>query len=195
MRRFVFSLFLALGLSPIGAFADSAAPPPPEAPQEETTAKSLDKLYDRLAKTGFADEAAGILGEIDRTRGQSGSDTADLLMSRAETARGANLPLALHLLDAVVDLYPQWSEAWSTRATLRFQSGDTAGAMADLAQTLKRDSRDIGALAGLGAILTNAGDPDAALRVYDRALALAPAYEPIQQARARAQTALWRLSP
>ena len=190
MRRLALVPFLLL----IGAAAPAAGIDAPAA--EETQAAALDKLYARLAKTPFPDEAAGILQEIDHERLQSGSDAADLLMSRAEQARQSeNLPLALQLFDAVVDLFPDWSPAWSERATVRFQSGDTRGAMADLAQTLKRESRDVGALAGLGAILNDAGQPEAALEVYDRALALAPAYEPLKEARARAQNAVWSRSP
>jgi tetratricopeptide (TPR) repeat protein len=94
-----------------------------------------------------------------------------------------------------VDLYPDWSEAWSERATARFKNGDVNGAMADLAQTLKREPRDVGALAGVGSILTDAGEPEGALRAFDRALALAPAFERLNEARARAQTLLWSRSP
>ena len=207
MRRFAVSLTLVLGLSPIGAFANDLPRPPgysppktaapkAQAPVEETATARLDRLYQRLARTRFPDEAAGILGEIDRERAQSGSDTADLLYSRAGKARAsANLSLALQLYDAVVRLDPDWSEAWSGRATARFQSGDVPGAMGDLAQTLKREPRDVGALAGLGAILLDSGEPEAALSVYDRALALAPAFEPLQQARDRAQNKVWSRSP
>ena len=191
--RLAFLLALALGLTPVGAFA---AAPPPAKPAVSADAAALDRLYARLARTPYADEAVGILTEIDQMRTQSGSDTADLLLARAQKARAAaDLSLALQLFDAVVDLYPEWSEAWSERAAARYQSGDVGGAMGDLAQTLKREPRDVGALAGLGAILLDSGNPEAALKVYDRALKLAPAYEPLQEARARAQNMVWSRSP
>ena len=41
----------------------------------------------------------------------------------------------------------------------------------------------------------SAGKPDEALRAYDRALALAPAYEPLKEARTRAQTMMWSRTP
>jgi tetratricopeptide (TPR) repeat protein len=192
MRRFgCLSLALFLGLTPLAQAALSSAPA-----AEESSARELDRLYDRLARTRFPDEAVGILAEIDHMRLQSGSDTADLLLGRAIKARASSdMPLALKLLDAVVDLYPDWSEAWSQRAAVRFQSGDSDGAMADIAQTLKRDPRDIGALAGLAAMMLESGNPEASLKVYDRALKLAPAYEPLKEARARAQTEVWSRSP
>jgi tetratricopeptide (TPR) repeat protein len=194
MRRLsALSLVLVLGFAPLAALA---APAPAPAPAQDEATRDLDTLYARLAKTRFSDEAAGIIAEIEHLRMQSGSDTADLLLARALKARESdNWSVALPLFDAVVDLYPDWSQAWSERANARFQAGDVSGAMADIAQTLKREPRDLGALAGLGAMMLDAGDPEAALKVYDRALQLAPAYELLQEARTRAQTKLWSLSP
>jgi tetratricopeptide (TPR) repeat protein len=201
MRRVAsFLLALTLGLSAIAYARAAETPTKPDDPAatepEETSSSALDKLYARLARTQYPDEAVGILQAIDQERMHSGSDTADLLMAHAQQARtSADLPLALQLFDSIVYLYPDWSEAWSERATTRFQSGDVDGAMGDLAQTLKREPRDVGALAGLGSILLDAGQPEDALRAYDRALALAPAYEPLKEARARAQTMVWSREP
>jgi tetratricopeptide (TPR) repeat protein len=186
-----FSLALFLGFAPVAEAASSHAPA-----AESSPAHDVDRLYDRLARTHFPDEAAGILAEIDHLRLQSGSDTADLLLGRAMKARASqDMPLALKLFDAVVDLFPDWPQAWSERATARFQTGDSSGAMADIAQTLKRDPRDIGALSGLAAMMLDSGNPEAALKVYDRVAKLAPAYEPLKEARARAQTEVWSRSP
>jgi tetratricopeptide (TPR) repeat protein len=194
MRLGTLSLALVLGFAPAAGAAPSH--PPAAASAKNDVARDLDTLYGRLGKTRFADEASGIVSEIDHLRLQSGSDTADLLVSRALKARQSdNWPLALKLLDSVVGLYPDWSQAWSERATARFLSGDSPGAMADVAQTLKREPRDLGALAGLAMMLLDAGEADAALKVYDRALKLAPAYEPLKEARARAQNKLWSQSP
>ena len=195
MRRILLSALLAAGLGlPFAAVAQTPDAKPGAA--GETPAASLDRLYARLARTRYPEEAQGIIGEIDHLRQQSGSDAADLLFGRALKARAsAKLDLSLKLFDAIVDLYPDWSQGWSARATARFQNDDVSGAMADLAQTLKREPRDIGALAGLGAILADSGDAEGSLRAYDRALALAPAYEPLKEARTRAQTKLWSLTP
>jgi tetratricopeptide (TPR) repeat protein len=193
MRR-IFSIGLAVAIGvlarPAHAVPDPAAASPPSAASE------IDKLYARLARTRFPDEAAGILAEIDHMRLQSGSDAADLLLARALKAReSSDLPLALKLFDAVVEIEPDWSEAWSERAATRFMSGDVSGAMVDIAQTLKREPRDIAALAGLGALMLDSGHPFEALKVYDRALKLAPAYDPLKEARDKAQTEVWRRSP
>jgi tetratricopeptide (TPR) repeat protein len=194
MRGFA-TLFLgvSLGLAQVGV---GIAADQPSAPLEETNDQAIDQLYARLATTRYPDEAAGILQAIDTARMQSGSDTGELLMTRALQARSeADLPLALQLFNTIVELFPDWSESWSERATTRFQTGDVDGAVGDLAQTLKREPRDIGALEGLGAIMLDVGKPEEALRAYDRALALAPAYEPLKEARTRAQTMMWGITP
>ena len=196
MRRILPLVFVAAFGVCAGANAAPDRAPPSEAAKDETASGVVDKLYARLARTQYPEEAEGILAEIEHVRMQSGSDAADLLLGRALKAReSANFDVALQLFDAVVELYPDWSEAWSERATARFQNGDVDGAMGDLAQTLKREPRDVGALAGLGSILTDAGEPEGALRAFDRALALAPAYERLTEARTRSQTLLWSRSP
>jgi tetratricopeptide (TPR) repeat protein len=188
--RLIKSLVLTIALALSGANAFGDEPGPDSAPS------AMDKLYARLAHTRFPEEAQGLIGEIDHLRLQSGSDTADLLMTRARKAREtANGALARQLFDALVAFDPDWSESWSARAGARFATGDVRGAMADIAQTLKREPRDIGSLLGLAAIVADAGDPEAALRVYDRALALAPAYEPAKEARGRAQNQVWSRAP
>ncbi len=46
--------------------------------------------------------------------------------------------------------------------------------MADIAQTLKREPNHLGALMGMAAILEARGKKEDALKVYERALAIAP---------------------
>lgn len=159
-------------------------------------AGELDRLYARLAATHFPDEAAGIVSEIERVRLQSGSDVADLLLARASLAQQKEQwPVALPLYDSLVDLYPDFAAAWGERASARYRAGDRLGAVADLGQALKRDPRDIAALSSFGEVMLAQGEAIQALQVYDRALALAPLFEPLKVARMRAQGQVWSQSP
>ena len=99
---------LSLAFFVLGAPLAAAAQAPVRAPAAENSpAHDLDRLYERLARTRFPDEANGILAEIDRLHRQSGSDTADLLIGRAQKARAsADLPLALKLFGAVIAFDP-----------------------------------------------------------------------------------------
>ncbi len=175
-----------------GAPARADAPPPSaaEAPAK-TPARQLDELNDRLAKATDPDEAAGIIAALSRLRLHSGSDTCDLLMTRAIRAMDEkDFPLALSLLDAIVALEPDWAEGWNKRATARFYAGDSKGSMADIAQTLERDPKHIGALVGMGMILEEAGMREDALRAYERALLIAPHYQPMLDSVERVKKAL-----
>ena len=186
---FVCALLLALG-----APAEAQSPPTPAATpaaRAPSPSGALDELFARLAASRDADEADGLVAAIDRLNLRSGSDTADLLMARAVTTmESGNYPVSLALLDRIVALQPQWAEGWNKRATARYLSGDAEGAMADIAETLRRDPRHLGALAEMGMILEDSGRQDDALRAYERALAIAPQWRPISEAAARVRAAL-----
>ena len=105
----------------------------------------------------------------------SGSDTCNLLMMRVKTAVDAeNYDLAVRLLDSIIELRPNYVEAWNRRATVFFLQHDYGSALADLQQVLTREPRHFGALTGLGAIMQDVGDDKDALDAYRRALAVDP---------------------
>jgi tetratricopeptide (TPR) repeat protein len=188
MMRSLRFLFLTLALGAAPAYADEPAAPA----QSEPSAQSrVDELFARLGKTEDADEAAGIVSALQSEWMASGSDASDLLMSRAiEAFSSQDYPLALQLLDALVASQPDWAEAWNKRATVRFFAGDAQGSAADVAQTLKRNPRHIGALAGLAAIFEQAGKKEDALKVYERAAEIAPHYAPLVEAVTRLKAEL-----
>ena len=80
---------------------------------------------------------------------------------------------------------PDWAEAWNARATLRYLDGDYDGSMADIAETLKREPRHLGALLGMANILQSRDKDDHALKVYERVLAIAPHWKSAEEAEAR----------
>ncbi|MEN5081866.1 tetratricopeptide repeat protein [Bosea sp. TWI1241] len=178
------SIPLLLVLVPRTAVAQAESPPEREAPAVEAPAEprgpaaTLDRLFERLAAAKTSEEAKGIAGLIQRRWARSGSDTADLLMTRARTAAQAqDLPLAVELLDRVIALRPDWAEAWNQRANVLFLLGDPARSLIDIAETLKREPRHYGAMMGLGMILSQQGDDKRAMVAYRRALAVYPQLE------------------
>ncbi|MEO0362125.1 MAG: hypothetical protein AAF322_13505 [Pseudomonadota bacterium] len=60
-------------------------------------------------------------------------------------------------LDAVIELHPGFAEAWNQRAFAKFLDGDLFGSLADIEETLKREPRHFGALAGRAQIETRLG--------------------------------------
>lgn len=154
----------------------------PEAPPPRSPV-TLDKLFERLAAAKTAEEAKGIANLIQRRWARSGSDTADLLMTRAQDAlKARELPLAIELLDRVISLEPDWAEGWNQRANALFLQGDPIRSMLDIAETLKREPRHYGAMTGLGTILRQQGDDKRAMVAYRRALAVYPQLEAVKDA-------------
>lgn len=154
----------------------------PSAPSRSPAA-TLDRLFERLAAAKDAEEAKGIANLIQRRWARSGSDTADLLMTRAQTAmRGKQLELAIELLDRVISLQPDWAEGWNQRANALFIAGDPIRSMLDIGEALKREPRHYGAMMGLGTILRQQGDDKRAMVAYRRALEVYPQMEAIKSA-------------
>ncbi|MDR3460963.1 MAG: hypothetical protein P4L76_01460 [Beijerinckiaceae bacterium] len=147
----------------------------PRPPVAEVRRRTLDGLYAKLATARDEDEAKGLASLIGGIWMRSDSDTANLLMQRASASIEAkDFPLALKLLDRLVELQPDWPEAWNKRASARFFSGDLDGSMEDIGQVLKLEPRHFGALEGMAAILQRTGFNKRALEIYRRALAIYP---------------------
>jgi tetratricopeptide (TPR) repeat protein len=112
----------------------------------------------------------------------SGSDTCNLLMTRVKAAVDAEkYDLAIRLLDAIIELKPNYVEAWNRRATVFFLKKDYADALADLAKVLTLEPRHFGALTGLGAIMQDVGDDKGALIAFRKALEIDPHLEGVAE--------------
>ncbi|HEY1864882.1 MAG TPA: hypothetical protein VGG77_14625 [Roseiarcus sp.] len=160
--------------------------PAPKTPEEERA-----DLYTRLAASKDADETSGIITRLLHLYSESGSDTADLLLRRARQAIGVeNYSDALKILDATIAFLPDWAEGWNARATARYLDDDYNGSMADIAQTLKREPKHIGALMGMGMILEAREKREEALKVYERVLAIAPHWRNAEEAADKLKKAL-----
>lgn len=155
---------------------DGPRPPDGSRPAEAARRPStLDELFARLSGAKDADEANGVAGLIERRFEHSGSDTADLLMTRAGLAlKAEDGALAVELLDRATQLRPGWSEAWNRRAAAFFQLDDPVRAMADLQEALALEPRHFAAWTALGHLEMANGDKALALAAYRRALAIHP---------------------
>jgi tetratricopeptide (TPR) repeat protein len=183
----------ALSLAPTPAWAqtqeqpdvtDKLPNPPdklPKAPKGDRT-RNIDFLFDALKAAPDADIAKQVENRIWAIWLASGSDTADLLMSRVKAAIEAkDTRLAVQLLDSIIEIKPDYIEAWNRRATLFFAMKDYGRAMADIQEVLNREPRHFGALAGLGMILEEVGDNKQALEAYRKALAINPHMQKIPE--------------
>lgn len=183
MIRAMFFVVLSLAwMAPAVAQVSSAAPPaagnllPPG--QEADRARRLDELFGRLRDAQNERLARALEREIGVVLNRSGSDTADVLYARAMQALERQDPdLSLSLLDAVVDLYPEFTEALNKRAGLHATRREFGRAMADLEIVLRREPRHFGAIVALGQLLQAMDLPAQALAAYRRAVEVNPHIE------------------
>ena len=174
---------MAIGASclPSCAVAQSKAPVSASAPAL-TPQANLDKLFARLGEAKSEQEAKGIATSIERVWLRSGSDTGDLLLNRAIAAVSIkDYDLAANVLDRLIELEPDWAEAWNKRATLRFLRDDDNGSVSDIAHVLALEPRHFGALAGLGTIMMRNGYDKGALQAYRQLLSINPTLDHIRK--------------
>jgi tetratricopeptide (TPR) repeat protein len=172
------------------AYAQTVAPPGPPTgkaiepmqppkdlprPQQGDRTRNLDFLFGALKAAPDADSAKQVENRIWALWLASGSDTANLLMTRAKSAIDSNdLDLAVELLNALIKIKPDYIEAWNRRATLHYLRKEYGQSMEDIRQVLIREPRHFGAMSGLGMILQEFGDEKRALDVFRRALEINP---------------------
>ncbi|MBV9567232.1 MAG: tetratricopeptide repeat protein [Hyphomicrobiales bacterium] len=165
------------------ADADSSMVAVPRAPLD------LDGLFAKLKQAPDAEAAAVTSRAIQQRWSHSGSDTADLLMQRADAAlAGGDRPLAIEILDRLIAIDPDWAEAWNRRATVFFLEDDLSRSAADIQEVLAREPRHFGALMGLGGILERIGDDHKALEAYERVLEVYPLLPSAEKAVERLKT-------
>jgi tetratricopeptide (TPR) repeat protein len=188
------ALGLLLGSSLCPAWSQDGAAPRPAAPPAakqgsalpKTPAereKTLSDLYALLATADDEESAKAIADAIERIWLHSGSATIDLLMERSIKAMAEKkTELALKLLDSVVELAPDFTEAWNRRAYVHFVQNDIQHALGDLRRTLALDPHHFKALDGLGQILREIGQKKAALKAFKELLDVNPYWSGAKQA-------------
>jgi tetratricopeptide (TPR) repeat protein len=158
------------------ALAALAAPAQAEtAAQAKARTEQLDRLFKALRSA--PDEAtAGMLEQrIQMLWMQQASPAALLLMNRADRelhhdAEGD----AIADFSAVLDLEPDFAEAYHHRAIARAEAGDFAGAIHDIEATLQHDPRHFTAFQTLSRIAEQQGNWQGALEAWQKALDIDP---------------------
>jgi tetratricopeptide (TPR) repeat protein len=154
--------------------------PPSNLPRIQNGVVNLDRLFEALKVAPDNESAKYVENRIWAMWIATDSDTTTLLMSRVKSAVDSkDLDLGIKLLTAIIDIKPDYVEAWNRRATIYYQKKDFNNSLADIHQVLKREPRHFGALSGLGMIMQELGDDKHALEAFRRALAVHPRLEHI----------------
>jgi tetratricopeptide (TPR) repeat protein len=157
-----------------GSAAEAPAPKHPR-PTNVDRSRNIDFLFGALKAAPDADAAKLVENRILALWLAAGGDTTDLLMTRVKTAVDAkDFDLAIELLNAIVEIKPDYVEGWNRRATVHFLKKDFGAAIGDIRQVLGREPRHFGALAGLGMIMQEIGEDKRALEIFRRAIEVHP---------------------
>ena len=135
----------------------------------------LDELFEKLLETEDERRAKVIEDAIWETWLDAESPSINLMMERSLLAlNDEDMPTALSLLNAIVDLRPDFAEGWNKRASLFFLMEDYDQSLVDIQKTLELEPRHFGALSSLSSILSAYGQHSKALEIFERALAVNP---------------------
>jgi tetratricopeptide (TPR) repeat protein len=152
---------------------DSAKQPGPKSPKDRDG--QLEELYAQLADAPDPASARALEKSIEKIWLQTDSDTIGVLMARALKAIAEKrTELALRLLDAVVELAPDYAEGWNRRAYVYYLQDRSGSALGDLRRVLALEPKHFGALYGLARILNDYGQKKNALKAYQELLRINP---------------------
>jgi tetratricopeptide (TPR) repeat protein len=176
----------AQGMPALPGQPPAASGPPganalPSTPKERT--KLLSNLYAYLATAEDEQRAAPVAAAIERLWLYTGSDTIAVLMDRSTKAVAVKeLPLAQTLLDAVVDLAPDYAEGWNRRAYVHYLQGDLERMAGDLRRCLALEPNHFRAMEGLAQVMRETGQKAAALKAFKRLNEIHPNAQGVQEA-------------
>lgn len=137
----------------------------------------LDTLLEALADED-AEGVSAIERQVMELWSRSGSDSMDFLLLRGRRAiESEEYDKAVEHLTALIELEPEFAEAWNARATAHYQQDDYWSAVGDLQRALELEPRHFAALSGLAIMLERVGAEASALAAYRAALAINPHME------------------
>ncbi|MCC6715710.1 MAG: tetratricopeptide repeat protein [Gammaproteobacteria bacterium] len=157
----------------------------------DQTDPRLTPLFDRLKEAREEEDAVGTANEIWKIWFEYRDAGVARLLQQAVAAKDAgDVDNALEVVNRVIEIAPDFAEAWNQRAIIYYKVGYFDASLADVEETLKLEPRHFGALSGRGMCYLGLRDPDEALSAFEEALDV---YPWLSTARAYADTLRQRM--
>ena len=162
IMRYLKIIILLMTLTPVPALADQTNP-------------ALNDLFRALQVTTSA-KAKDIESKIWSlwVVHDSNPDATGMMRLGMQMMQANQLTEAGRVFSRLIDIEPDFAEAWNKRATIRYMLGNHDGSKADIVEVLEREPRHFGALSGLAMIHTQNGNLKGALNAYEAALQVNP---------------------
>jgi cytochrome c-type biogenesis protein CcmH/NrfG len=114
-------------------------------------------------------------GQLEQTWLRAGSPAVTLLLGRGlRTLQAGQDDEAVDSFSDAITLQPEVAEAWHQRAVARYHSGDVAGAIRDLEETVRLEPRDFMAFRTLADIAAAREDWKGAYTAWQKVMELDP---------------------
>jgi len=166
--------FLLAAPQPAGA-AQEAETDTPDKSAYEQSIQELDRLFRMLRQARSEQEARAIENRIWQAWMVAPDRRTSEMMQEAMKARSSyDYDKALSIIEEVIELEPDYSEAWNQRATLHFLKEDFDRSLDDINRVLELEPRHFGALAGRGVILMRQGRFELGQKALRRAVEIDP---------------------
>ena len=92
----------------------------------------------------------------------------------SEFVRNQKFSKAIEIFSEVIELDPEWAEAWNKRATVLYMLGDYQKSQDDIDKVLYLEKRHFGALAGQGLVNIKLKNYEKAIESYQKAQEIYP---------------------
>ena len=99
------------------------------------------------------------------------------LSKGTDLMQGSTLSQSIEIFSDLIELDPNWAEAWNKRATALYLIGDYEGSQKDIDKVLELEDRHFGALAGQGLVNIKLENYEKAIESYKRAQEIYPAMQ------------------
>ncbi len=97
-----------------------------------------------------------------------------MLSEGSNLVRNNRLNEAVKVFTKVIELDPEWAEAWNKRATVLYLLGEFKDSQNDIDKVLKLEERHFGALAGQGLVNIQLKNYEKAIMSYEKAKKIYP---------------------
>ena len=146
---------------------------------DEYHQKQIDELFDQLKKAANFENSEKIESKIWGlwTTHPTKDSLTNLLADGSSSMSQNKLEDAYNIFTEVIEIDPNWAEAWNKRATVLYLMGNLELSQNDIDMVLKLEKRHFGALSGQGLVQTALKNYQKAIDSYIEAHKVYPAME------------------